>query len=106
MVNNPKKVFFLWPAPFGQEDLNPLFDLPPAFKNIAAVRLVLRCLHQVKSSVLLHQLLPLPGLDQTVDHSSQCVPVQIEAPPTLHETGPLLSTAHKIRTNLDSKNKH
>lgn len=62
----------------------------------------LRRLHQVESSVLLHQFLPLPGLNQTVDHRSQCVPVQTEAPPTaaLREAGSLLATANEIRTNL------
>lgn len=69
----------------------------------------LRRLHQVKSSVLLHQFLPLPGLNQTVDHSPQRVPVQAEAPPTaaLHETGSLLPTAHEKCTNLNvNKHKH
>lgn len=64
---------------------------------------VLPCLHQVKASVLLHQFLPLPGLNQAVDHSPQCLPVQTEAPPTttLHETRVLLSTAHKKCTHLN-----
>lgn len=76
-------------------------------ENAADIRhFVLRCLHQVKSSILLYQLLPLPGLNQTVDHSSQCVAVQTEAPPTaaLRETGSFLATAHKKRTNLNQKN--
>lgn len=66
------------------------------------LNLGLRCLHQVKSSVFLHQFLPLPGLNQAVNHSSQCLPFQTEAPPTatLHETGPLFPTAHKKCTNL------
>lgn len=67
--------------------------------------LVLRCLHQVESSVFLHQFLPLPGLNQAVDHSSQCLPFQTEAPPTatLHETRPLFPTAHEKRPNLSEQ---
>lgn len=67
----------------------------------------LRRLHQVEPSVLLHQPLPLPGLDQTVDHSPQRVPVQAEASPTasLHETGPLLPAAHEKCANLNDTHK-
>lgn len=71
-----------------------LLKFAPAF--------VLGRLHHVETAVLLHQLLPLPGLDQTVDHGSQCVPVHTEAPPTatLHETGALLPAADEKRADL------
>lgn len=56
----------------------------------------------MEASVLLPQLLPLPGLNQTVDHCSQRVPVHAEAPPTaaLHEAGPLVPIADKEGPNL------
>lgn len=56
----------------------------------------------METSVLLPLLLPLPGLNQTVDHCPQSVPVQAEAPPTaaLHEAGPLITTAYQVSTDL------
>lgn len=71
-----------------------LLKFAPAF--------VLGRLHHVETTVLLHQLLPLPCLDQTVNHSSQRVPVHTETPPTatLHETGALLPAADEKRADL------
>lgn len=64
-----------------------------------------RRLHQVEASVLLPHLLPFLGLNQTVDHSSQCVPIEAEAPPptTLYKAGSLLPTAHEVCSNLKGK---
>lgn len=76
-----------------------LLKFAPAF--------VLGRLHHVETAVLLHQLLPLPGLDQAVDHGSQRIPVHTEAPPTatLHETGALLPAADEKRADLIEQHK-
>lgn len=59
----------------------------------------------MEAAVLLHQLLSLPRLNQTVDDGAERVPVHAEAPPTaaLQEAGPLLATADEKRTNLNEK---
>lgn len=66
------------------------------------VAVILRGLHQVEAAVLLHQLLPLAGLHQAVDHGAQRVPVHAEAPPTaaLHEAGALLPAADEEGAHL------
>lgn len=57
----------------------------------------------METSILLPLLLPLPGLNQTVDHCPQSVPVQTEALPTtaFYEAGPLISTAYQVSTDLE-----
>lgn len=76
--------------------------------QVVSVDALLRCFHQVKPSVLLPQLLSFSGLNQTIDHSSQRVPVKGKASPTtaLNETGSLLPTAHKVCTELKHRNIH